>query len=80
MNVHVPALGRVFELPRMQLTPFMRAEMDHAFPALCGRRLAVDYQDDIDRPETAARLVRERLDEYAFPGCPLSRAVSRARY
>src|SRR5690242_11534420 len=63
MALHIPALSRAFDLPRKGLAPYTQAEMARALPALRGRRLAIDFQKDIDGPQTAARLIRETLGQ-----------------
>ena len=57
MEINVPALGRAFEMPRGHLAPYTQAEMARVLPSLRGHRLAVDFQKDIDGPQTAARVL-----------------------
>lgn len=61
MRVSVPQLGRSYDLPATTLNPYTQAEMAKALPRLKGRSLFIDFQRDIDGPQTATRLIRETL-------------------
>jgi len=64
MKISVPQLGRSYDVPEKTLNPYTQAEMAYALPRLRRRSLFVDFQKDIDGPQTAARLIRETLSDF----------------
>lgn len=64
MKIFVPELNRLYDLPDKTLNPYTQAEMAKALPKLKGRSLLVDFQKDIDGPQTATRLIRETLGKF----------------
>jgi len=60
-RLFVPQLGTSYDIPEKVLNPYTQAEMEKKLPNLKGRSLFVDFQKDIDGPQTATRLVRETL-------------------
>lgn len=61
MKISVPQLGRSYDVPQMILNPYTLSERDNALAKLRGRSLLIDFQKDIDGPQTATRLIRETL-------------------
>ena len=64
MQVLVPQIRKTFVLPEKPLNPYTIAEMHERFPELNKKKLYIDFQKDIDGPQTAIRLVRDALGEY----------------
>ncbi|MFA5177791.1 MAG: HEAT repeat domain-containing protein [Candidatus Omnitrophota bacterium] len=60
-RLSVPQLGRSYDIPERILNPYTQAEMGKKLPKLKGKSLFVDFQKDIDGPQTATRLIRETL-------------------
>jgi len=64
VKISVPKLGRSYDVPDKTLNPHTQAEMGKELPKLKGRSLFVDFQKDIDGPQTATRLIRETLAKF----------------
>lgn len=64
MKITVPQVNRSYEVTTRTLNPYTQAEMAKALPKLKGRSLFVDFQKDIDGPQTATRLIRETLAKF----------------
>jgi len=64
MKIAVPQLNKSYEVRARTLNPYTQAEMAKALPMLRGRSLFVDFQKDIDGPQTATRLIRETLGSF----------------
>lgn len=64
MKISVPELGRIYEIPDKVLAPYTPTEMAKALLKLRGRSLFVDFQKDIDGPQTATRLIRDTLKKF----------------
>lgn len=62
MKIFLPRLDRSYDVPKKTLHPYTQAEMAKALPMLRGRSLFIDFQKDIDGPQTATRLIRETLE------------------
>ena len=60
-TISVPQLARSYEVPERTLNPYTPAGQAKALPKLKGRSLFIDFDKDIDGPQTATRLVREAL-------------------
>ncbi len=61
MKISVPLLHRSYDVPQREFNPYTPAEQGKALPRLRGRSLFIDFQKDIDGPQTATRLIRETL-------------------
>lgn len=64
MRITIPELGRSFDIPGKTLDPYTQAELAKELPKLKGKSLFIDFQKDIDGPQTATRLVRETLSKF----------------
>lgn len=64
MRITVPELVRSFDVPGKTLDPYTQAEMAKQLPRLKGKLLFIDFQKDIDGPQTATRLVRETFSKF----------------
>jgi hypothetical protein len=60
-RLFVPQLGKSYDIPKKILNPYTQAEMGKELPKLKGRSLFIDFQKDIDGPQTATRLICETL-------------------
>jgi hypothetical protein len=60
-RLFVPQLGRSYDIPERILNPYTPAEMGEKLPKLKGRSLFLDFQKDVDGPQTATRLIRKTL-------------------
>jgi hypothetical protein len=63
-DLRVPQLRRAYTLPEKPLNPYTPAEMSQRVPQLNGRNLFIDFQKDIDGPQTAVKLVRGELGKH----------------
>lgn len=61
MKISPPQLGRSYDVREETLNPYTPAEQTKALPRLRGRSLLIDFQRDIDGPQTATRLIRDTL-------------------
>lgn len=61
MRITVASIGHSYDVPQKGLNPYTPSEQSKALPKLSGRSLLMDFQKDIDGPQTAARLIRETL-------------------
>lgn len=61
MQIDVPQTGGSYLLPNDSLNPYTPAEWGERVQVLKERRLFIDFQKDIDGPQTAVRLVRADL-------------------
>jgi hypothetical protein len=64
LRVSVPQLGKSFEVPQKELHPYTSAEQSKALHKLTGRSIFIGFQNDIDGPQTATRLIRETLEGF----------------
>lgn len=62
-SLFVPKLARSYTVQKKIINPFTPAEIDKEFPKLNGRILFIDFQKDVDGPQTATRLIKETLSK-----------------
>lgn len=64
MKVSIPQLGKSYRVQQKKLNPYTPFEQGQSLSTLRGRSLLIDFQREIDGPQTATRLVREALGEF----------------
>ena len=60
-DVFVPQIEMSFILPENSLDPYTPAEMAEKVSELRGRTLFIDFQKDVDGPQTAVKLIEGEL-------------------